>query len=86
MDLPKLNQRGDIIDAFIVSIVGAIMAIPLVFIMPVLIDNLITPQIVNRQFGSVSIQLYELIILIYTIVFIIMIFQTLRTPSRQGTF
>ena len=86
MNLPKMNQRGDIIDAFTVAIVGAIMAIPLVFIMPVLIDNLITPQIVNRQFGSVSIQLYELIILIYTIVFIIMIFQTLRTPSRQGTF
>lgn len=86
MDLPKFNQRGDIIDAFIVTIVGSLMAIPLVFIMPVLIDNLITPQIVNRQFGSVSITLYELIILIYTIVLIIMIFQTLRAPSSQRQF
>ncbi len=86
MDLPKLNQRGDIIDAFIVTIVGALMAIPLVFIMPVLIDNLITPQIGNRQFGSVSIQMYELVILIYTMVYIIMIFITLRVPSRQGQF
>ncbi len=86
MDLPKLNQRGDIIDAFIVTVVGALMAIPLVFIMPVLIDNLITPQIVNRQFGSVSIQLYELVILIYTMVFIIMIFLTLRAPGQQRQF
>ncbi len=86
MNLPKLNQRGDIIDAFIVTIVGAIMAVPLVFIMPVLIDNIITPQIVNRQFGSISITLYELVILIYTIVLIIMIFTTLRTPSQQRQF
>ncbi len=86
MDLPKLNQRGDIIDSFIVTIVGALMAIPLVFIMPVLIDNLITPQIVNREFGSVSIQLYELVILIYTMVYIVMIFITLRAPSQQRQF
>ncbi len=86
MNLPKLNQRGDIIEAFIVTIVGALMAIPLVFIMPILIDNIITPQIVNRQFGSVSITLYELVILIYTMVYIILIFITLRTPSQQRQF
>ncbi len=86
MNLPKMNQRGDILQAFIVTIVGAVLAIPLVFVLPVLIDNVITPQIANREFGSVSILLYELIILLYTVVYIVMIFLTLRAPGPGQQF
>ncbi len=81
-----MNQRGDVIGAFMIIFVGAILGIVIVNVMPVLIDNFITPQIENRDFGSVSILMWNLMLLVYVAIVLISAFQALRTPPQQQGF
>ena len=81
-----MNQKGGVIDAFMIVFVGAILGIVIVNVMPVLIDNFITPQIENRDFGSVSILMWNLMLLVYVAIVLISAFQSLRTPGQQQGF
>lgn len=60
-----MNKRGQITDLFVFLIVFGILAVVFVNIMPVLIDNFISPQVVNRQFGSLTVLLNNLVILLF---------------------
>ncbi len=79
-----LGQRGTILDAIVVIFIGVIFGVIFSNILPVLIDNFITPQIENRDFGSVSILMYNLILLVYVAMVIISAFIVMQQPPQQG--
>lgn len=80
-----MNSRGDVIQAFGIIFVGAIMGVLMANVLPVLIDNFIAPQIENRDFGSVSILFWNLTLLVYVAVVVMAAIRSLTSgPPRQG--
>lgn len=79
-----LGQRGTILDAIIVIFIGVIFGVVFANILPILIDNTIVPQIENRDFGTVSILMWNLILLIYVAMVIIAAFLAMQQPPQQG--
>lgn len=78
------DNRGQIAEIFGIIFMGAILGVVLVNVIPVLIDNNITPQIENRDFGPTSILLWELTPLAFVAAVILLSFKVIERPRYPG--
>lgn len=81
-----VGRKGQISDIFIIFFMAGILGVVLVQVLPVFIDNFISPQLINRDFGTVSLLLWELIFLVFIAIAIIVAMERIKgrePPFRQ---